>query len=744
MADFLVKTRGGAEARGKPRVYFTCHPDDFERYFDKIAGDILSLLDCAIYYTADMTAPFENQTRETDLSQMNLFAVPVTFRLLREENRAMREDLAFAKEKNIPILPLMMETGLDEIYQKPENFGERQYLSPYERDATAVRYEEKLEKYLGAVLVSGETAERIRDSFDGYIFLSYRKKDRKHANDLIHLIHKNPKYRDIAVWYDEFLTPGESFQTNIDKAMAESQATVLLVTPNVLEMRGDTPNFVMGIEYPAALASGKPILPAEMQKTDREDLEEGFSEIPECVSPDDPQEFDKRLDETLAAISIADNDSDPEHLYLIGLAYLQGIDVEVNPERGVSMITEAAEMAYLEAMRTLAEMYQKGNHVPLDYQKGCEWREKILRCCEKTFGEEHPDTLVALCNLALAYSDLGKYEKAFELNEKCYEISCRILGEEHPTTLTVLGNLALAYSVLGNYEKALELHERCYEISCRILGEEHPQTLLSLNNLAQAYSSLGEYEKALELHERCYEIRCRVLGEDHPETLPSLNNLAQAYSNLDEYEKAFELNEKCYESCCRILGEEHPDTLTALNNLASAYSRLGEYEKALELHEKCYEIRCRVLGEDHPDTLLSLNNLASAYSNLDEYEKTLELLERCYEISYRILGEDHPETLSSLEMLAGYYRDIEDDENAYLLYGKLSLAYQDKFGEEDERTLEALWQYGLCAANAAAYGVAARVFETLYTTWQVTLGEDHPKTRQAKGNLEYCLEMLED
>ena len=48
------------------------------------------------------------------------------------------------------------------------------------------------------------SAEGTRHAFDAYIFLSYRKKDRRYANELMRLIHNNPECRDIAIWFDEF------------------------------------------------------------------------------------------------------------------------------------------------------------------------------------------------------------------------------------------------------------------------------------------------------------------------------------------------------------------------------------------------------------------------------------------------------------------------------------------------------------------------------------------------------------
>ena len=225
MANFSVRTRGNADPKGKARVYFTCHPEDFDRYFEKICEDVFKTHDCAIYYTENMSEPLDETNVEVDLGRMNLFLVPVTFRLMNEDNRAMSVDIAYAKEKNITILPFMMESGIDSVYSLPRNFGERQYLNPYSTDATEVSYEEKLNKILESILISDKMAQRVRAAFDAYVFLSYRKKDRRYANELMRIIHNIPGCRDIAIWYDEFLTPGESLPSaSISTTLARKSA----------------------------------------------------------------------------------------------------------------------------------------------------------------------------------------------------------------------------------------------------------------------------------------------------------------------------------------------------------------------------------------------------------------------------------------------------------------------------------------------------------------------------------------
>lgn len=48
-------------------------------------------------------------------------------------------------------------------------------------DDTVIKFEDKLIMYLGSVLIGDEMADRVRAAFDAYVFLSYRKKDRKYG-----------------------------------------------------------------------------------------------------------------------------------------------------------------------------------------------------------------------------------------------------------------------------------------------------------------------------------------------------------------------------------------------------------------------------------------------------------------------------------------------------------------------------------------------------------------------------------
>ena len=143
MTKLIYKTKGNSDPRGKPRLYFSCHPDDFDMTFETVCEDIFRTHDCTIYYKENMADELPEDTRGTDLGSMNLFVFPVTFRFLNEQSKALN-DLAFAKKEHRPILPIVFEydggKAVLPIYSREEFFGKRQFIAKYSTDFTEIRY----------------------------------------------------------------------------------------------------------------------------------------------------------------------------------------------------------------------------------------------------------------------------------------------------------------------------------------------------------------------------------------------------------------------------------------------------------------------------------------------------------------------------------------------------------------------------------------------------------------------------
>ena len=626
MEYLKIKTKGNASPQGKPRVYFACHPADVERSLERICGDIFETADCAVYYTADMAAPVPEENRETDLGRMNLFVIAVSYRLLSEPNRAMDEDFAFAKSHHIPVLPIMLEDGLDELYGRPDRFGELQYLNPDLTDDSAIPYEEKLKLYLSSVLIDAETADRVRAAFDAYIFLSYRKKDRVYANELMRLIHRNPVCRDIAIWYDEFLTPGESFNESIEKALKKSELFTLLVTPNLV----NEDNYIITTEYPMARKTGKPVLPAEMVRTDHAELLDRFEGLPETISVEDEEIFQAQLLKTLENIARTENDDDPAHNYLIGLAYLDGIDVETDRERGLALITSAGEAGLPEAMHKLYQMYFSGVGVELDFHKALYWAQKQADQAEQVTGGDTAKTMYYKNVVATVYGELGEYEKKKDILEELYPQVLEQFGEESERTLAILNNLADAYGEIGDKKRRLDLLEQVLRLAEKTMSEDNPDLWMMQQNLAVACGELGDIGRAKELLERAYSRTLQIQGAEHPGTVRIMMNLARVCAETGDPERERTLLEEASSLGGKVLGDHHPFTLRILSDLAHSYDKLGEHERAKELLEQIYSLECEILGEDHRTTLGILTYLSSAWGNLGDRLRELELTEKAY------------------------------------------------------------------------------------------------------------------
>lgn len=560
---FQYKTKGMVSPQGKRRVYFTCHPEDYERFFERISAEVLNITDCAVWYSTD--EDYENI--DTDLGQMNLLVVPVTTKLLIKPCRTMKLDVPFALKNHIPVLPLMQEGGLDDLFSR--HFGDLQYLNPNVRDETAISYEEKLKKYLNSVLIGDELAAKVRAAFDAYIFLNYRKKDRKYANELMHLIHKNDFCRDIAIWYDEYLVPGEDFNRAISDALQKSDLFTMVVTPNLV----NEINYVETVEYPEAMKQKKPILPVELEKTNHDTLSEHYRDIPNSVDARDEATLSKVLKSALSRIARKENDTDPQHNFFIGLAYLDGIDVEVNHERALFLITFAAESkenCVPEAIEKLVSMYSEGHGVKRDYRTAAEWQRKLVEYWETEYRKSHDiedyrRLFSTLHNLGEQFYDLKNLDAAEDAYRRMLTL-CEQLVKEHGTVDT-RSDLSLCYEKLGdlwkerrgdsNAERDGESYYKKAIVNREELAKE-TGTVVARNELAVSYTKLGEL----------YTMQFIPHNEQETKTKESfLKSLAITRSMAEElFQKAIAIREQLVEEI---------GTIDTRLNLAFSYSRLG-------------------------------------------------------------------------------------------------------------------------------------------------------------------------
>ncbi|HLJ49318.1 MAG TPA: serine/threonine-protein kinase [Bryobacteraceae bacterium] len=260
----------------------------------------------------------------------------------------------------------------------------------------------------------------------------------------------------------------------------------------------------------------------------------------------------------------------------------------------------------LATMRELAGVY----FIEGKYAQAEETLKKVMETQIRLRRQDTPEAVNVMNDLAeVASAGRGDHKLAESLLLDVIERDRRIQGPEHLETLVAMNNLALEYSNLDKDAQAEQLYEQTLAIMRRVLGNEHPQTLLTMNNLGATHRFLGHYAQAEALLSEVLDVRRRLLGPEHRDTLTTMNNLALVYAVQGKYAQAEPMLLSALDGRRRLLGEEHPETLSTMDSMAYFYRLQHKWREAETWLRKTVEARRRVLGPKHALTRIAMINL---------------------------------------------------------------------------------------------------------------------------------------
>ena len=704
--NLQYKTRGMTKPQGKPRVYFACRQEDFETVFQPVSDDILRFANCSVWYADNQEEQADAGELSACLDEMQLVVLAVTSEMIHTPNRARDVILPYAYEHHIPILPIMMEPGLAREFNQATKIP-IQVVNRIVNDPTATPYEDVLQTYLKSVLIGDETAERIRDAFDAYVFLSYRKKDRAHAQRLMRLIHQNDDFRDIAIWYDEYLIPGEEYNEDIKLAFAKSTLFAMAVTPS-LEEKG---NYVMRVEYPMARdrekeEDGFQIVPVEMYdhdnpkwRVDQSHLREfRYQNIEKLQDEHRETEMNQAFLDALENMARKKNDGSAQHRFFIGLAYLCGIDVEIDPARALAMISDAATDANpcLEATEKLVDMYLMGDGVPVSISSAVSWQETL---CEQLkaevnknhsadehlgFGTRYFRALLRLSDLQRETGNIpdamARAEEALHVAEGLTdEVGKREVTRDTAVICTRIGSLLQTQGDYNNAKRYYARAERTYSILAGELGTTRARRDLSIakERLGDAERKEGDTSSALQHYLAVLQIREELASRSDSlrakrDLSVILTKLGTCYRNMKEAAEARRTFERAYEIDSKLAAEEQ--SALAWDDLTVSLVKLGDMEKedknltsAAAYYQKAYDT-VRPLAE-HFRTLryqrhyaTSCEKLASVKKRLAPAEEVKPLFEEAVAVRWALSAKlDTPLTEHELAVSLFNYGAFLDD-----------------------------------------------------------------------------------
>lgn len=734
------------------RILLSCHPEDLKMYAKELRDDIERASDFSIYILEDATyIPEDPEDYYAQLSEFSLLVFPVTARFLTEENRARDIDYRFALDKHIPVLPVIVEPGLYDLFNQ---FSQTQALDKTTDDSTQDSYDVKLKKHLNSLFVDEETVNKIKNAFNAYIFLSYRKKDRKYVKEVMSLIHENEFMRDTAIWYDEFLTPGEDFNDEIADNLIKSRLMMLLVTPNINEKYGEKGNYVMDEEYPSALRENKPVLPIEVVPTDHDDLKKNYKDINKPIRKEEADKLTAYFKNIFSDVESVINGDDAEHLYYIGLAYLNGIDVERDFYTGANCVYISSKKKYLPAIKKMVSVYSE--LLVFDYAARAQ-KEYIDICEEKGialsenehftyadylrragFVEEATEYVKKNCAGVLKdpltapelYADV-KYLEAKSLQAEAYGL-LKECGTSYEDTIIKVNNCTIEYlNYLGLFFFNISYSEKLKDFSDLYF------------NIGERYLNSGN--KAMQRHYYLISLLLRLMLFEYMTGVRIIEiNIAEACQNLlknpdsdlrvKEIETGIELekykelkNEFKHFLVVSGLSFEELEKLTYLvRDIAKTHEKCGyddiihpfqleieNFEKGISAYIKKYNVRAVKKKESSYETYYrqyeiakitdSVNSLSWATTNyiIESYiaENEMELLLNfADDYVKQITGAEKPDyrivnTLQALVKALVYFCCFKKAENIYEKYRESAKSNDEECLSLYEITASAISEY---------------------------------------------------
>lgn len=127
-------------------------------------------------------------------------------------------------------------------------------------------------------------------------------------------------------------------------------------------------------------------------------------------------------------------------------------------------------------------------------------------------------TLRNFSNLAEASKEAGKLHEAEELFRTAYYGRVKALGRDHPQSLIALHDLALVLELKRKFAESEDTFKDVLSGRERVLGKHDPSTCCTAFCLADLYHKLNRNDEALRLFEYALEGYTTSLGPDHKNT----------------------------------------------------------------------------------------------------------------------------------------------------------------------------------------------------------------------------------
>ncbi|MER6893201.1 tetratricopeptide repeat protein, partial [Amycolatopsis sp. NPDC000740] len=166
---------------------------------------------------------------------------------------------------------------------------------------------------------------------------------------------------------------------------------------------------------------------------------------------------------------------------------------------------------------------------------------KLRKKLAKAADPESPESLAMRHRIGILLVETGDWPAAEEHYTELADAQVRVAGDQHPGTLGAWLNLAMAKAALGQIEDAVHLMESTVDIY-EAVSPDDPATMQAQLVLSEMYSVSGEYDEALDVLSRHLNACVDKFGEYHELTIAGARRKVSVLRTLGRYDEAGSLN----------------------------------------------------------------------------------------------------------------------------------------------------------------------------------------------------------
>ena len=198
---------------------------------------------------------------------------------------------------------------------------------------------------------------------------------------------------------------------------------------------------------------------------------------------------------------------------------------------------------------------------------------KAIRGRESLLGNDHPETLTSVLNLAAVYSSQRHYLEAIPLRRRELAWCRQQHGDTDPGTLRSINGLAIDLRETGALEEAETLFRELLAGRQQVLEPGDFGIGRALGGLAKTFEVAGKLEEALDYAQQALNHRLEHEGPDAWWTNRERLDLARILQKLERSDQATALLEELQKSMAGI-EEPEPDDQQLLAEAAELRSSI--------------------------------------------------------------------------------------------------------------------------------------------------------------------------